>query len=283
MWTRKDIKSRGKETFKKNYWKCVLVALIIAFISGGTGGFSGGTSSLSNMYKYDSNSKVEGVEEVDEESLNEGDEASSDNMEVIVDSDKSAEDNFQTFTFKIKDMSPEDQTTMVVTMAIVFVVVFVVIMAIVILFSVFIMNPIMVGCDRFFFKNLDEPANFSNVVYAFDHNYKNIIKTMFFKDLYVFLWSLLFVIPGIVKSYEYRMIPFLLADDPEMTREEAFRLSKEMMTGNKWKAFVLDLSFIGWELLSIVTCGILSIFFVNPYIFSTNAALYEKLRYGNEG
>ena len=54
------------------------------------------------------------------------------------------------------------------------------------------------------------------------------------------------------------------------------------MTGNKWKAFVLDLSFIGWEILSVLTCGILTIFYVNPYILSTNAALYEKLRYGVE-
>jgi uncharacterized membrane protein len=76
------------------------------------------------------------------------------------------------------------------------------------------------------------------------------------------------------------MIPYLLAENPNMTWKEAFTESKTMMTGNKWKAFVLDLSFIGWNLLSILTLGILSIFYVNPYRFSTNAALYEAIKYG---
>ena len=132
------------------------------------------------------------------------------------------------------------------------------------------------------FKNLDEDAKFSNVVFAFDHSYKNIARTMFLRDLYIVLWSLLFVIPGIIKSYEYRMIPYILADNPEMPTEEVFAESKRLMSGNKWKAFVLDFSFIGWQLLSILTCGILSIFYVDPYQYSTNAALYEALKYGTE-
>ena len=181
----------------------------------------------------------------------------------------------------LDNMEPSDKTAMVVSIAVVFIVVFLVILAITFAFSAFVINPITVGCDRFFFKNLDEPANFANIVHAFDHNYMNTVKTMFCRDIFVMLWTMLFIIPGIIKSYEYRMIPYILADNPEMDRKEVFALSKELMTGNKWKAFVLDLSFIGWELLSLLTCGILSIFYVNPYIFSTNAALYETLRYGN--
>ena len=100
--------------------------------------------------------------------------------------------------------------------------------------------------------------------------------------MYIVLWSLLFVIPGIVKGYEYRMIPFLLAENPDMTKEEVFEESKKLMTGNKWKAFVYDLSFIGWNILSILTCGILSIFFVNPYKSSADAALFEAIKYGSE-
>ena len=92
--------------------------------------------------------------------------------------------------------------------------------------------------------------------------------------------SLLCIIPGIVKGYEYRMIPYLLADHPEMTKDEAFAASKEMMMGQKWNAFVLDLSFIGWDILSSMTFGILDIFYVMPYKMSTNAALYEAIKYG---
>ena len=105
------------------------------------------------------------------------------------------------------------------------------------------------------------------------------MKILFFRDLYVILWSLLFLIPGIVKLYEYRMIPYLLAEHPEMSKEEAFAISKQMMMGEKGKAFLLDLSFIGWILLSIFTCGLLLIFYVEPYMFSTSAALYEVLKY----
>ena len=137
-----------------------------------------------------------------------------------------------------------------------------------------------VGCKKYYLRNLNEPAQVGNIGYAFDNNYKNIIKTMFFRDLFTVLWTLLFIIPGIVKSYEYQMIPYLLADNPQMTKEQAFEESKRMMQGQKWKAFVLDLSFIGWNILSALTLGILGIFYVQPYMDATHAALYEALRYG---
>ena len=108
--------------------------------------------------------------------------------------------------------------------------------------------------------------------------YGNVVKTMFLKSLYQGLWSLLFIIPGIVKGYEYRMIPYILAENPEVEPSEAFELSKQMMSGEKWNAFVLDLSFLGWIILSIFTCGILALFYVNPYIYMTDAELYETLK-----
>ena len=96
--------------------------------------------------------------------------------------------------------------------------------------------------------------------------------------LFEILWSLLLVIPGIIKAYEYRMIPYILGDNPNIDREEAFALSNMMMQGNKGKAFVLDLSFLGWYILNGMTLGILGIFYVNPYVNQTNAALYLKLK-----
>lgn len=105
----------------------------------------------------------------------------------------------------------------------------------------------------------------------------NVVKIMFCRGLFTLLWSLLFIIPGIIKAYEYRMIPYLLAENPDMDMSEAFARSKEMMMGNKWEAFVLDLSFIGWYFLSAFTCGILSIFYVKPYVQLTNTELYVAL------
>ena len=162
-----------------------------------------------------------------------------------------------------------------------FIIIFILIMTAVILIDVFICNPVEVGCKRYFLRNLNEKAQVGNIGYAFDNNYKNITKTMFFRDLYTVLWTLLLIIPGIVKSYEYQMIPYLLAENPQMTKEQAFAESKRMMTGQKWRAFVLDLSFIGWNILSALTLGILGIFYVQPYMDATHAALYEALRYGN--
>ena len=74
------------------------------------------------------------------------------------------------------------------------------------------------------------------------------------------------------------MIPYILAENPKIQRKKAFKLSKKMMKGNKWKTFILDLSFLGWELLSIFTFGLLNIFYINPYKVATTVELYEILK-----
>ena len=131
---------------------------------------------------------------------------------------------------------------------------------------------------------LPKPAEIKELAFGYDHCYKNSVKTLFLRDLYTVLWSLLFVIPGIIKAYEYRMMPYILADDPTLPTSEVFAQSRAMMKGNKWKAFVLDLSFIGWHILSLFTAGLLSTFYVRPYQLMTNAALYEALKYeGSNG
>ena len=104
------------------------------------------------------------------------------------------------------------------------------------------------------------------------------MKTIFLRDLYIFLWSLLLIIPGIVKAYEYMMVPYLLSEDPSMPTEEAFARSKAMMDGEKWNVFVLDLSFLGWNILGACTLGILTVFYVAPYQYLTHAALYGALK-----
>ena len=108
-------------------------------------------------------------------------------------------------------------------------------------------------------------------------NWLNIALIMFLRNIYNALWYLT-IVGGIIKTYEYRMIPFILADNSKIKRKEAFKLSKQMMKGNKWKTFILDLSFFGWNFLSVLTFGILSILYVNPYNASTIAQLYETLK-----
>ena len=122
--------------------------------------------------------------------------------------------------------------------------------AIAIVLNVLLINPLEIGRNRFFYRDLEENAEIKEVCFTFDRGYKNGVKIMFFRDLYTILWSLLFIIPGIVKSYEYRMIPYILGENPDMNREQVFAMSKQMMDGNKWSLFCLDFSFIGWMILS---------------------------------
>lgn len=95
--------------------------------------------------------------------------------------------------------------------------------------------------------------------------------------IYTLLWSLLFIIPGIVKSYSYAMTFYILADNPNMAPSEAIDASKKMMDGNKWRLFCLDFSFIGWGILCILTFGILTLW-VSPYQMMAHAQFYESLK-----
>lgn len=360
MWTRKELKDRAKVAFKANYWKALLVALVLGIVVGSSGGcsvpaapsFNINTPDLNYSPKvYDDDDDDESgkgndfVDDDDEEdddvddatvadadfdngnvSINADDGDfnlnidSGDGSYVRIQADENGKFNIDINgndgdTFKmngdgedgkviingteydademsdiefnpIAEMKEKAQEyrgpliAMGVAFLVVFLFVFLFIMAFSIAFDIFLLNPIETGCYRFFAKNTKEPAKLSNVVFAFDHNYMNVVKIRFFQDLYIFLWSLLFVIPGIIKSYEYRMVPYIVGENPKISKAEAFRLSKEMMMGNKWRAFVLDLSFIPWDLLSILTCGILSIFWVDPYRQATYAELYMVLKNG---
>lgn len=97
------------------------------------------------------------------------------------------------------------------------------------------------------------------------------------RGVFVFLWSLLFVIPGIVAVYRYAMMPYILAENPDMSVMDAMRKSKEMMYGNKWRLFCLHFSFIGWTLLAALTCGI-GMLWIAPYMSAAEAAFYEALK-----
>lgn len=271
MWTRAELKSKAKFSFKRNYWKSVLISLILALLVGGGSSGSSISSAVSNNLIGSSDSSVTDDYSNDDSSLYDGNDFYDDTY------DGNVEDDID----DLKSMADNTAGMMAIGIFLmVFIMMFVVLMAVVILLDVFIFNPLEVGCKKYYLRNLNEPAQVGNIGYAFDNNYKNITKTMFFRDLFTVLWTLLFIIPGIVKSYEYQMIPYLLADNPQMTKEQAFEESKRMMQGQKWKAFVLDLSFIGWNILSALTLGILGIFYVQPYMDATHAALYEALRYG---
>ena len=251
-WKRKELKKSAKEVFKKNYWKMVLVSLILSLVCGGVGGSAGGSASESFT--------TEDASAYEEESIYYDDTyiEEYDSNEVVVEDDGPS-------------------VAMIAGIIVGVLIIFLVVIVISFLLAAFIINPLEVGVRRFFVKSYEGDVLIREVAYGYDHSYKNVVRVMFFRDLYTFLWTLLLIIPGIVKFYEYRMIPYIIGNQPDISKEDAFKLSKEMMTGQKWKAFVLDLSFIGWNILSIFTLGMLSVFYVSPYANLTFAGLYRKL------
>ncbi len=148
-----------------------------------------------------------------------------------------------------------------------------------IIFAVFVANSLILGARKFFLSNIKNDVNLSDLGDGFRQDYLNRVKTMFLKDLFIALWTLLLIIPGIIKTYEYRMIDYILAENPGIDSKEAFEISRKMMMGNKWKAFVFDLSFLGWFILSAFTAGIVGIFYVNPYYYQASAMLYDAIKY----
>ena len=98
----------------------------------------------------------------------------------------------------------------------------------------------------------------------------------FLRGLYTFLWGLLFVIPGIVKSYAYAMTPFIMAENPQMSVSEAIAASQQLMEGHKGELFTLDLTFIGWDILAALSCNI-GYLALNPYKNAAHAAFYKDL------
>lgn len=154
--------------------------------------------------------------------------------------------------------------------------------------GIFVIEVLKVGACRFYVENRDYNAPASKLGFGFTGgHYVNVMGTMFLLNIKIFLWTLLLLIPGVVKSYEYRMVPYILAEQPDINQRDAFRISGEMMNGQKLDAFILDLSFIGWWILSAFTCGLLGIFWTAPYVDAVDAELYAVLRdnwmrdYGN--
>ncbi len=144
----------------------------------------------------------------------------------------------------------------------------------------FLLNPLNLGCRTFFLRNLESPASPNYIGAGFKGPYIRNVLTMFLTELFTFLWTLLFIIPGIVMGYAYRLVPYIIADDPDIQAMDAIKKSKEMMKGHKMEAFIFDLSFFGWFLLNIITFGIAGLLFVNPYYYSASAEFYRAIRDG---
>ena len=107
--------------------------------------------------------------------------------------------------------------------------------------------------------------------------FSRVLTTTLLYYVYVFLWSLLLLIPGCIKAYSYAMTPYILKDNPEMKNNAAIEESMRMMDGHKLELFLLDLSFIGWAILSLLTCCI-GFLWLTPYMNMARVNFYEDLK-----
>lgn len=148
--------------------------------------------------------------------------------------------------------------------------------AVAVLLAFFIGGVMQIGWAGFNLKLLNrQEVRFGTL---FEHFYRigAGICMVLLQEIFVFLWSLLFVIPGIVAAYRYAMMPYLMAEYPELGALEAMRESKRLMYGNKWRLFCLHWSFFGWILLSVITAGI-GFLWLNPYMAAADAAFYQEI------
>lgn len=264
MWTRSQLKDNAKSYLKSIYLLAFAVSLIMAIV-----GSSGPDFKYNIWNGYERNFSQE--EKMERENWIE--EAMSRSYVGRLLPDETFKSSREDHGLKEEDLGP---VMFIATLAFG---IFAVIFSIGLILSIFIFNPLILGGKRFFLNAAqDRTESFSDMGYAFSSShYWNVVLTLFLRNLFIFLWSLLLIIPGIIKKYAYSMVPYLLCENPEMTYKEALETSDDMTRGHKWDMFVLDLSFIGWYLLASVLLGF-GILFVHPYYNATHAELYLALK-----
>ena len=137
---------------------------------------------------------------------------------------------------------------------------------------------LMVGARRFYIDGAHGEVGLDRLKFSFEKDrFFPIAKAMFYRDVINFLFFLLLIVPGIIKAYAFSLVPYILADNPNIGTKRALELSNQMTEGHKLNIFVLDLSFIGWYIVATFFWA-LGIHFLNPYIDATKAQLYLVLR-----
>ncbi len=291
MWKRKELKKQAKQTVKKNYWTAVVVCFLITILTGEFG------------------TSVKGILNIDEDKVSENNEVSQEQFIMQEQIEKSSiiitperREKIEEFKNSLNDMQLKtmhlinsninsmtksqkyifklwDAIGLFMSNQIILGIFLILTSIIAMLYLILLAEPLIVAERKYFIeakKNEDTKMGVMKEIFK-KGNWSNVALIMLIKNIYNTLWFLT-IIGGFIKMYEYRMIPYILAENPRIDRKEAFKKSKEMMKGNKWRAFILDISFILWEILSVFTSGLLNIFYVNPYRIATSVELYEKIK-----
>lgn len=285
MYNRKTLKKNARYSIKKNYFHNVIVVFICTLLL--TGGFNYTTKNVLHVPIENENNKIiNNVKlsnsEIIEDLLGEVSEQKKVVKNLSEKCTRGVISYFinettqkRSFTFSIMNginklvFEGKIGTSIIIFLSSV----------VFLIFSILFINTLEVGKNRYF---LEERRYYKTKIDRLLFPYKvkktfHIAYILFVKYVYQLLWNFT-IIGGIIKYYEYKMIPYILAENPKVDRKKAFKLSKQMMKNNKWKAFLLDASFWGWNILSIFTFGLLNILYVNAYKSATMAELYIELR-----
>ncbi len=128
----------------------------------------------------------------------------------------------------------------------------------------------------FLIRNQKESFDFMDLFAGFSQAGRLLLLGLL-KNIFILLWTLLFIVPGVIKAYAYSMAYFIAVDHPEYEWKQCLEASQEMMNGKKGKLFYLDLTFVGWYIVGVLTCG-LGVLFVEPYHTTARAHFYEEIR-----
>lgn len=252
MWNRLSVKTYAKDFLRKHYWKAFIVCLIVTII---TGNHTKSRNNDPNDNYYDNpNTTIE--EFIGEKNV------------IPI------ETNYDGLNLVLRRLG-------LLPLAYMGWGFFLILIAFSIFISMTIGSLLAVGKNRFFLRGFKGDVSITYLFSTFRKGeFWGIFKCMFITGFYNFLWSLLLIIPGIIKYYEYRFVSYILTDEPNIRAKEAIERSMWMTNGEKWNMFVLDLSFIGWYLLGLFFFGIGGIF-VHPYHEASFAKLYNVLS-GND-
>lgn len=143
--------------------------------------------------------------------------------------------------------------------------------------SLILIGPMSVGAFYYFSKLVRQEGPILEDMFSGFQNFVPHMLVGLLSSIFIFLWSLLLFIPGIIASYRYAMVFFIVKDNPNMDAMHVLESSKNMMKGYKMQLFLLDLSFLGWMILSVLSLGI-GFLFLTPYMTTSHAVFYEKLK-----
>lgn len=286
MFSRKSLKRQGKSAFYRNWKSCIIICFIYTILVGGT------VITLNKELDFDYRDNIKNID-INNIDADTNSDIVNEFLNGLNGEQKEEPEFFQNATrgvlgSLVNNVSKSGSFLFGILNAInqalfkdrIWASVIIIIGALIALhYWIFVSKVIEVGNARFFLENrrfTKTKANKLVLPYRLGKT-THVAYTMFLKNLYTILWGFT-IIGGFIKYYSYYLVPYILAENPNMKTKDVLKLSRDMMNGYKWEMFKLDLSFIGYYLLGVLTLNISNLVFATPYIKATKAESYMFIR-----